>query len=101
MASLPVPNPTLVIAGIDVAKATLDIAVGVTSTPLTLPNDHVGFDSMLEKFAGHHVALIVMEAKGAGRCLLPAHRKLPGTRRPSSIPGKPATCTCHGQVGGD
>jgi transposase len=72
--SLPDPKPITV--GIDVSKATLDIAIGVKATPLSVSNKTDGFDTLLEELARHRVALIVLEATGglemAVACVLQA-----------------------------
>ncbi|EUC13651.1 UNVERIFIED_ORG: transposase [Burkholderia sp. CF145] len=74
MTSLPDPKPITV--GIDVSKATLDIAIGVKATPLSVSNKTDGFDTLLEELARHRVALIVLEATGglemAVACVLQA-----------------------------
>lgn len=50
--------------GIDVAKASLDIAMGVNASPLSLTNDADGFDTLLGHLAKLKVAMVVMEATG-------------------------------------
>jgi transposase len=62
--SLPDPNQTPVTIGIDVAKATLDVAIGQTAATLSLTNDMDGFETLLVKLSEHRVALIVLEATG-------------------------------------
>src|SRR6201996_3067358 len=64
MTSLPYSTPTPVTIGIDVAKAMLDIAIGVNAPPLSLTNDSEGFETLLGQLATHRVALVVMEATG-------------------------------------
>jgi transposase len=64
MTSLPDSTSTPVTVGIDVAKATLDIAIGVNAPPLSLTNDTEGFDTLLAQLATHQVGLVVMEATG-------------------------------------
>jgi len=64
MTSLPDSTSTPVTIGIDVAKATLDIAIGLNAPPLSLTNDPEGFDTLLAQLAAHKVALVVMEATG-------------------------------------
>jgi hypothetical protein len=70
--SLPDPKPITV--GVDVSKATLDVAIGVKATPLSVSNK--GFDTLLEELARHRVALIMLEATGglemAVACVLQA-----------------------------
>lgn len=76
MTSLPETNPTPITVGIDVAKATLDVAIGLKEPPLSVPNEGDGFDTLLAKLAEHRVALIVLEATGglemAVACVLQA-----------------------------
>jgi transposase len=62
--SLPDPNQRPVTIGIDVAKATLDVAIGQTMPTLSLANDVEGFETLLAKLTQHQVALIVLEATG-------------------------------------
>jgi transposase len=64
MTSLPDSTSAPVTIGIDVAKATLDIAIGLKSPPLSLTNDSKGFDALLTHLATHQVTLVVMEATG-------------------------------------
>jgi transposase len=64
MTSLPNPTPAPITVGIDVAKATLDIALGLNSPPLSLPNDVEGFDALLIQLQAHQVSLVLMEATG-------------------------------------
>lgn len=64
MTSLPDSTSAPVTVGIDVAKATLDIAIGVNAPPLSLTNDPEGFDALLAQLTTHQVALVVMEATG-------------------------------------
>ena len=64
MTSLPDSTSTPVTVGIDVAKATLDIAIGLNAPPLSLANDTEGFDTLLAQLATHKVALVVLEATG-------------------------------------
>ncbi|WP_035539211.1 IS110 family transposase [Paraburkholderia hospita] len=70
------PDPKPITVGIDVSKATLDIAIGVKATPLSVSNKTDGFDTLLEELARHRVALIVLEATGglemAVACVLQA-----------------------------
>ncbi|ANP05351.1 IS110 family transposase [Escherichia coli] len=56
------PNPLCV--GIDVSKATLDIAASTDITPFTVSNDSDGFDAIIAELREHSVALILMEATG-------------------------------------
>ena len=64
MTSLPDSTSAPITVGIDVAKATLDVAIGLDTAPLSVTNDVKGFDILLTKLAGHQVVLIVMEATG-------------------------------------
>ncbi|MEX3937873.1 IS110 family transposase [Paraburkholderia phymatum] len=70
------PDPKPITVGIDVSKATLDVAIGVKTTPLSVSNKADGFDTLLEELARHRVALIVLEATGglemAVACVLQA-----------------------------
>lgn len=56
------PNPLCV--GIDVSKATLDIAASHEFAQFTASNDSDGFDAILAELRTHSVALILMEATG-------------------------------------
>ena len=56
------PNPLCV--GIDVSKATLDIAASTDITQFTVSNDSDGFDAIIAELREHSVALILMEATG-------------------------------------
>src|SRR5258706_10100037 len=62
MTSLPDPTSTPITIGIDVAKATLGIAIGLNAPPLSLTNDAEGFDTLLGQLPIHKVALVVREA---------------------------------------
>jgi transposase len=64
MTSLPDSTSAPVTVGIDVAKAALDVAIGLNAPTLSLANDPTGFETLLEKLAMHQIALIVMEATG-------------------------------------
>jgi transposase len=64
MTSLHDSTTTPVTIGIDVANATLDIAIGLNAPPLSLTNDAEGFDTLLGQLATNKVALAVMEATG-------------------------------------
>ncbi|RDJ98942.1 IS110 family transposase [Paraburkholderia lacunae] len=70
------PDPKPITVGIDVSKATLDVAIGVKAKPLSVSNTTDGFDTLLEELARHQVALIVLEATGglemAVACVLQA-----------------------------
>lgn len=56
------PNPLCV--GIDVSKATLDIATTSEFARFTTGNDADGFDAIVAELRKHSVALILMEATG-------------------------------------
>lgn len=56
------PNPLCV--GIDVSKATLDIAANCDVTQCTVSNDSDGFDAIIAELSKHSVVLILMEATG-------------------------------------
>ena len=51
--------------GIDVAKATLDVAFGVAGTVTTYPNTPAGHEELLTTLAECKVDLVVMEATGS------------------------------------
>ncbi|EBV1275892.1 IS110 family transposase [Salmonella enterica subsp. enterica serovar Oranienburg] len=56
------PGPLCV--GIDVSKATLDIAVSYAIEQFSVANDADGFDSIIAELRQHDVALVLMEATG-------------------------------------
>jgi transposase len=56
------PAPTTV--GIDVAKNTLEVAIGPDAPSLTLPNTPEGFDALLARLRGVTVRLVLLEATG-------------------------------------
>lgn len=56
------PNPLCV--GIDVSKATLDIAASSYIEQFTVGNDSDGFDAIITELRQHSVELILMEATG-------------------------------------
>lgn len=64
MTSMPDPTSAPITVGIDVAKDTLEVAIGLNVPSLNLTNDIEGFDALLTQLAGHRVALVVMEATG-------------------------------------
>ena len=64
MMSLPNSTPTPVTVGIDVAKNTIEVAIGLELPTLSLSNDSDGFDTLLTQLAAHRTALVVMEATG-------------------------------------
>jgi transposase len=74
--SLPDPNQKPVTIGIDVAKATLDVAIGQKVPTLSIANDVEGLEILLARLTQHQVALIVLEATGglemAAACMLQA-----------------------------
>jgi len=63
MVSLP-STQSCVAVGIDVAKDTLDVAIGAIEPSFTVKNEPGGFDELLGKLAGLQVSLIVLEATG-------------------------------------
>jgi len=78
MVSLPItPKGDALTVGLDVAKDTLEVAIGVTDACFTVPNEPTGFDELLIKLAGAAVALVVVEATGGWEaavvCALQAH----------------------------
>lgn len=64
MMSLPNSTPTPVTVGIDVAKNTIEVAIGLELPTLNLRNDSNGFEALLARLAAHRTALVVMEATG-------------------------------------
>lgn len=50
--------------GIDVAKNTLEVAIGPDAPSLTLPNTPEGFDALLARLDGVQVRLVLLEATG-------------------------------------
>lgn len=56
------PNPLCV--GIDISKATLDIAASSDIAQFTVSNDSDGFDAIIDELKRHPVVLILMEATG-------------------------------------
>lgn len=63
MTSLPDPISTPVTVGIDVAKDTIEVAIGQHAS-FSLSNDVEGFDVLLARVASQPVALVAMEATG-------------------------------------
>ncbi|XUW93447.1 transposase (plasmid) [Burkholderia sp. M6-3] len=64
MTSLPDSTSTPITVGVDIAKATPDIAIGVNAPPLSLANGPEGFDALLAQLAPLPVALVVIEVTG-------------------------------------
>lgn len=64
MTSLPNSTSAPVTVGIDVAKGTIEVAIGLDAPTRSLSNDAEGFDTLLAQLAAHQVALVVMEATG-------------------------------------
>lgn len=61
------PNPTSdarVSVGIDVAKATLEVAITGQKATLALTNDAAGFAALLDALSGLEVGLVLLEATG-------------------------------------
>jgi transposase len=58
------PNAEPITVGIDVAKDTLEVALGRSSPTLSLSNDTDGIDVLLGRLAAQPVAVVVMEATG-------------------------------------
>ncbi|HAV9203730.1 TPA: IS110 family transposase, partial [Escherichia coli] len=56
------PNPLCV--GIDVSKATLDIAATAEIEQFTTSNDSDGFDEIINKLKECRISLVLMEATG-------------------------------------
>ena len=57
--------------GIDVSKATLDVAIG-DAEPFRVPNSREGIDRLLDRLKAHEVALVVLEATGGLEALAAA-----------------------------
>ena len=53
-----------VYVGVDVAKNTVDIALGPQGEVFTLPNSAAGFGALIKRLENYLVALVVMEATG-------------------------------------
>jgi transposase len=64
MTSLPNSTSAPITVGIDVAKDTIEVAIGLNTPTLSLSNDAGGFEALLNHLAAHQVALVVMEATG-------------------------------------
>lgn len=70
MTSLPEPTSKAITVGIDVAKHTIEVALGMGASTLSLNNDVESFDALLAQLASHRVALVVMEATGGWEAAL-------------------------------
>jgi transposase len=57
-------QPDLHCIGIDVAKATLDVASTEEIIPFTVSNDTAGFEVITNIISGLNISLILMEATG-------------------------------------
>lgn len=65
MMSLPIPtSDDRVTVGIDVAKATLEVAVSGRAGTLAIANDEAGCSTLLAELSGAHVGLVLFEATG-------------------------------------
>jgi transposase len=63
--SLPIPTlDTRVTVGIDVAKATLEVAISGRKDVLSLPNDEAGHAALLKELSELDVGLVLFEATG-------------------------------------
>jgi len=62
MPDIDTDNP--IVVGIDIAKRSFDVALGVHGPVKTFDNDDAGHDALIAALAGQHVDLIVMEATG-------------------------------------
>jgi transposase len=61
------PNPTgddRVTVGIDVAKATLEVAISGQASTLAIANDEAGYAALLAELSGFRVGLVLFEATG-------------------------------------
>jgi transposase len=56
--------PEAIVVGIDIAKQTFDVAIGVTGHIETFANDDGGHDALVAQLSGVTVDLIVLEATG-------------------------------------
>ncbi len=81
------PSPLCV--GIDVSKATLDIAASSAIEQFSVANDADGFDSIIAVLRRHTVALVLMEATGGLEAAVACRLKV--LRSLWSTPGKLAT----------
>ena len=76
MVSLPLTQ-SCVAVGVDVAKDTLDVAIGAAEPGFATTNEPSGFDELLARLAEFRVSLVVLEATGgweaAVACALQAH----------------------------
>ncbi len=57
-------TPTPVFVGLDVAKATLDVALRPTGEQWSVPNDEAGAGALVERLRPLHPTLVVCEATG-------------------------------------
>jgi transposase len=64
MTSLPNETAEPITVGIDVAKNTIEVALGQKAATFSLDNTPEGIDSLLTRLSGCQVALVVMEATG-------------------------------------
>ena len=65
MTSLPNPtSDTRLTVGIDVAKATLEVAISGRAASLAFSNDEAGFSALLAELSGLNVGLVLFEATG-------------------------------------
>ena len=65
MTSLPIPTcDARITVGIDVSKATLEVAISNSARSRAIPNDEAGFQTLLAELAGLDVGLVLFEATG-------------------------------------
>ena len=57
-------QPDLQCIGIDVAKATLDVAGTESLASFTVSNDGAGFAEITDRLSGRNISLVLMEATG-------------------------------------
>jgi transposase len=81
------PNPLCV--GIDVSKATLDIAASSDVAQFTVSNDSDGFNAIITGLRRHSVALVLMEATGGLKLRWPVRFRPKVLRLPWSIQAGP------------
>jgi transposase len=75
-----VSDKAQVVVGIDVSKATLDVAVLPSSEELQVANDANGIEALVKKFRSEAVDLVVMEATGGYETALAAALVASGLR---------------------
>lgn len=64
MTSLPNPTSAAIAVGIDIAKDTIEVALGQEKATLSLTNDAEGIERLLGQLCGRQLSVVVMEATG-------------------------------------